>query len=446
MPQRLRTLLILCLTAAPGLHALPIRAQSGSEEAAPASRIVQVLAERGFENVAVEEAPGRVTVWFESRLFRYPMVSLGAVLERVVPLVDSLSVLEIIPQNRGIALLALSAPAGRWSEFLAGRLSGRELNEVLRVDDRTRWGGLPLRIPGIRTAQRSYFRTDLAVRPLFSFNLGVADDPFQYQAALAPEAVLSPFHGGLLTLQAENFLHNDFDPCGGIPGGAGCGRDVIPGRNTLTWAGWLPSAWLFTVSGGLFPGASESRYGFAGEIGRLFLDGQLNVKGGGDVTGRIQFLEDAIVYSNLGTWSAFGAATWRTRGIDLATTLTLARYWEESVGARLDFRRDFHEFRVGLFGLRSDLFEVNGEGEWVAGFTLDVPLPLRRYAQPRTVRFTTVPDFPFAYRNSSLAVGLSITPYDNLDRLRLRLYPTYVRNNLEDMRWVQGYGRKGGAS
>jgi len=446
MFQHVPTTLLACLVGILANLVAVGPATAEPENDSGRARLVQVLVERGFENVAVEEAPGRVTIWFESRLYRYPMVSLGAVVDRAAPLVDSLSVLEIIPQNRGIALLSLSAPARTWRGFLAGTVTEAEMNAALRVDDTTRLGGLPLRTPGLRKENRSYLRTDLELRPLFSFNLGTYYDPFEYQAALAPEAVMAPFHGGLVTLQAEIFLHNDFDPCGGVPGIPHCGQDVIPGRNTLTWAGWLPSAWLFTVSGGIFPGASESRYGFAGELGKLFLDGQLEAKGGGDLTGRLQFLQDTVVYSNLGTWSAFGAATWRTRGLDLATTFTLARYWEESVGARLDFRRDFHEFRIGLFGLRSDLFQVNGSGEWVGGFTLDVPLPVRKYARPRTVRLTTVPDFPFAYRNSTHAVGLSVNPYDNLDRLRLRLYPTFVRNNLKDMRWVHRYGSEGSGS
>jgi hypothetical protein len=442
MSHRIPVALILCLLG--GVGAVVAEAAEPAPEPTEA-RAVQALADRGFENVAAEAGPGRLTVWFESRLYRYPMVSLGAALDLVAPLVDSLTVLEIIPQNRGIALLALSAPAGAWRAFLAGTTSSTDLNGLLRVDDRTRLGGLPLRVPDLATRNRSYFRTDLAVRPLFSFNLGTPSDPFEFQAALAPEAVLSPFHGGLITVQAEIFLHNDFDPCDGVPDCEGM-RDVIPGRNTLTWAGWLPHAWLFTLSGGLFPGASESRYGFAGELGKLFLDGQLEVKGGGDLTGRIQFLENTVTYSDLGTWSAFGAATWRTRGLDLATTFTLARYWEDAMGASLGLRRDFHEFRIGLFGLRSDLFQENGDGEWVTGFTLDVPLPVRKYSRPRAVRFTTVPDFPFVYRNTTAAVGLSLTPYDNLDRLRLRLYPTYVRNNLEDLRWVYHYGSGGGGS
>jgi hypothetical protein len=209
---------------------------------------------------------------------------------------------------------------------------------------------------------------------------------------------------------------------------------VEPVRNTFTYGGWLPGQWLATASGGIFPG---ERYGFAGEVGRLFLDGQLEFFAGADLSGQLSFLDEVTQYSGLEQWSAFAAATHRTRGIDLESTLRVGRFREGSVAARIDLVRRLHEFEVGFFGIQN-------EDENVAGITLRIPLPVRHYRKPARFRPTTVPAFPFTYRETVVPVGIQVSLFDNLSRLRRRLHPTFIRNNIEDLRRGRG-DREGGS-
>jgi uncharacterized protein (DUF58 family) len=97
------------------------------------------------------------------------------------------------------------------------------------------------------------------------------------------------------------------------------------------------------------------------------------------------------------------------------------------MGVRVDVQRRLGEFEVGFFG-------VVNEHDDVGGITLRVALPVRHYLRPSRVRLTTVPEFPLTYRESVASVAVQTSMYDSLDRLRKRLYPTYIRNNVEILR------------
>jgi hypothetical protein len=199
---------------------------------------------------------------------------------------------------------------------------------------------------------------------------------------------------------------------------------VKPIRNTLSWGGWLPGQVLVAASAGTFPG---DRWGFAGQAGKLLWNGQLEVWAGGDLSGNLLFLKNVVEYSSLGQWTAFVAATHRPRGVDLESTVTVGRYREKRAAVRVDVARRFHEFKFGFFGIAN-------KDATVAGVQINLPLPVRRYLRPATIRPTTVPDFPFTYRDSRESIGIQVSQYDNLDRLRKRLYPSFIWNDLEDLR------------
>jgi len=410
----------------------------------PGERVTTAMVHHGFENVAVASDSAITTVWFENRIYRYDMTALGVAATLCAAALDSSGgVLELVPENRGVALIAISAPVAAWRDFMDGRSDAKSFRSGLQIDAHRRRFGAPLGVNQDR-ANRPYGRTDLALRPLFGFQLGAGRSPFLYTVQVAPEVTLSPFPGGLLTLQAAIRIHDDLDPCGTEDP---CRPVIFPGRNTLSWGGWLPAGVLSTVSAGIFPG---DRYGIATELGRLVWKNQLEVWGGGDVSGKLLFLEDSIEYSSLDRWAAFIAATHRFRGLDLETTLTLGRFEEEEFALKLEVARRIHEFEIGFFvatNPNSDLqftpYE-DTEDKSAAGVNLRFALPVAKYMRPRAVRPTTVPDFPFTYKSTVDPVAVQITPYDNLDRLRKRLYPTFVWNEIEDLRTANRYVTEAG--
>ncbi len=88
MPKAPALLLALCLLAVAG----QATAQDSQE-----ARITEVVLAQGFENVGVELAENRVTVWFENRKYRYDMTAIGVVARVVGAELDSGVVLELIP-------------------------------------------------------------------------------------------------------------------------------------------------------------------------------------------------------------------------------------------------------------------------------------------------------------------------------------------------------------
>ena len=394
-PPRLAALLALACLVVPGT----VRA----DDAALVDRLVQ----RGYENVAVAGSDGELVVRYENRIHRYELHALGEVAAFALAEAGDRA-LTLVPQNRRVPVLTVTAPADAWRALLEDEADDAFADVVVLHD-----GG-----PGGSGGHRvnsSLARVDLEVRPLFSFELGVADDPFVSSFYLAPEAVSTLLPGTLATVQAKVRIWDDLDDFS---------RAVSPGRNTLSWAGWMPGRVLVAASGGIFGG---NRYGFAGEASRLVADGHLELRAGGDYSGFLKFSENVTLYSDLEAWSAFLAGTVRFRGIDLEITATGARFLEEAWGGRLDVDRRFGEARIGLFGIAT-------EDDEVFGFHFEVPLPVRHYSRPKRVRLTTVPTFPFEYRDSSFDVGQQVSLFDDTARMRKILYPTFVLNNLADVR------------
>jgi hypothetical protein len=439
--------------AAALLLALTLLLPTPSSALPDGDSIARDLLEEGFENLFVEEREGLVTVWFENRVYRHELTAIGVAALVAAEGLEDAVILELIPENRGVPLLSLSAPAGAWRAFLRGEIGEAEFESRLTILLGKRIEGSTLRHsgarwPGWQGRNPSHLRTDFALRPLFNFRLGQFTDTFLYTLQVGPEATMSPFYGGLVTLQAAVRIHDDQDPCHSF--GGACRAAVHPVRNTLSWGGWLPGNWLLASSAGIFPG---DRYGFLTEVGTLVLDGRLELWAGGEATGGIRFLEeeeadggsflwDLITYTNVADWSAFAAATYRPLGIDLEGTLTMGRFREGKSGVRVDLQRRLGEFELGFFVIHqidADLLETadprrDDKEETVGGVTLRIPLPVRRYPSPSRFRATTVPAFPFTYWESTAPVGVQTSMFDNLDRLRKRLYPPYIRNNLTDLR------------
>ena len=386
--------------------------EAHAAEAAALEAIAASVAGAGFENVRSYAIGDTVVVEYENRIHRDPMRALGSVAGLALEHLDPKDVLECVFVGRGVPLIVVASLAGDWREFLEGRMALAEFRPRVRVTDGSDVGRGergPLRSP-------SWLKLDAALRPLAEIQLGVPDDPYQYGLWIAPEFTSMPFPGALLTLQGVVQLHDEFDPFA---------RPWRPGRNTLSYAGRLPFISLGTVSAGYFPG---NRYGVAGEVGRYFLDGVVEARLSADYSGFLKFSRnDVVLYSGLDAWSCVASVTHRWKGLDVITTVSGGRYLYEDVGAELEVARRFRELEFSFFGVKSN------EGS-VAGLRFTLPLPAPNWGYPRRVRPVTVPDFPFTYREDNDQVGLKVNLYDDLERLRQRINPVYVWNNLLALR------------
>ena len=351
-------------------------------------------------------------VWFENRIYRHELTAIGVVASLAGSEMDPAATLELIPQSRGVPILSVTAPAGSWTRFLRGELTADMFRDMLVIRIGTRADGSSLSRP--TAGNSSYWRTDVAVRPLFDFQLGQGTDAFLYTLRVAPEAIMTPFRGGIVTLQAGIRIHDDRDPCGDADP---CGLPVIPIRNTLSWGSWLPGQWLWAASGGIFPG---DRYGFLAEVGRLYLDGHLEVWAGGEAHGRDPVSRGSgPVLEHRAVGRVRGGHPSAPNGLDLEGTVQVGRFREEELGVRVELARRMEEFEIGFFGVANQFDEV-------AGVTPSHPAPpcARTHVLPGCV-WPRFPRSPFTYRESVSPVAVQTSLYDNLDRFRKRLYPTY---------------------
>jgi hypothetical protein len=396
----------------------------GAETRDAPSALERPLIDRGFENVRIVEAGGRWEVRFENRIERWELPAIGEVARTVLEALDSTGPgppaastagrLALTPLTRGVPIVTLEADRDDWRAFLAGTLDEPEFRERLAIG---RPGPLPAEAEAGGAWNSSRFRVDAALRPLAELQLGIADNPFQTAFWVAPELTVSPATGLLLTLQARVEVQDEFDEFV---------APIHPGRNTLSLGLALPGGIDLAASGGYFP---EYRYGFGAEAGR-FLDrgGYLEARVGGDYSGFLKVLDAGTTsYSDPGAWSGVGTLIARAPGRDIELAAQAGHFYSGDVGVRVDLLRRFGEVDLGLFGIATD------EGE-VAGVRFNMPLPVRRAGRPRSFRPTTVPAFPFEYREDVGAIGLRLRTFDNLDRFRRGLVPTAIRNNLGALR------------
>jgi hypothetical protein len=364
-----------------------------------------------FENVGVASTEDRVIVSYENRVYRDPLEAMGRLVSSAAALLDTGIVLEVRPLSRGIPVLSAAASAGDWLALLRGTMTADHFRTRLHVGD----GSVaPANVlERATTGSSPWWKVDLAVRPITEIQLGIADDPFAMAFWVAPEAMLMPFRGALVTAQGIVEIEDEFDPFS---------RRIRPGRTTLSYGGWLPGSWLGTASIGYFPG---NRYGVAFQTGRYIHGGDVEVRLSGDYSGFLKFSRnDVVLYSGLEAWSGVVSVVHRLSGLDLVTTASAGRFLYGDLGGSLDVARRFDETEFAFFAIKSD------EGS-VAGLRFRVALPVRRAAAPRRVRLTTVPDFPFEYREDTDLVGIRVNLYDDLSRLRQRLDPVFLRNNLD---------------
>jgi hypothetical protein len=377
------------------------------------------LLDEGFEDVFVGTGPSSREIEYENRVYRYEMEAIGRVASLGARSMDPEATLTVIPTNRGVGIVRLSAPAGAWSRFLNGETSPAEFRNELTIST----DGSGDRRAGVHL-NPSRFKADLAVRPLVEVQIGILDEPFKSGFWLAPEATMSPLSGSELTLQAVFRLRDEFDSFS---------RFVAPGRTTMSFWGHLPGSIAATGSLGYFP---NHRYGLAWEAGRILAGGMLELRLAGDYSGFLKYSRDNVVLrSDLGAWSGLGSIIYRSRGLDLTVNLTAGRFMTEDRGARIDVARRYHESEFGFFAIKTD------EGS-VGGFRFTVALPFRKQPEPRRLRLTTVPAFPFEYREDVDPIGMRVNLYHDLDQFRKGLYPEFIRNNVEDLRPAMAGGRR----
>lgn len=332
----------------------------------------------GFENVST--APGLPPqVGFENRRWRHSAEALGR-LRRAFPVAAA-------PADSAIPFVAFERRLG----LAAAAVTPVEENGRVRFAVRYPSDPSFPHAPAGPFLHPTFWRPDVELQPLLSYQFGHLLQPVAVRMALAPRVRIVPWPGALATASVELPIRNDFAADSLHPDI----DQVRPGQLSLDQYAWLPQVALVSASGGFF---GDNRWGGSLGIARPIAEGVLLLDAQVDVTGFLSFGPGAVEYSTPDFWTGFGGVVWRPPFRDVAVRAHVQRYLGGDRGAEVEVRRSIGDLDAGVFVART-------AGVNLLGVRLGLPLPPMTRAAAVPARFQLVERWPFEHRTSESALA-----------------------------------------
>lgn len=368
------------------------------------------LVSRGFENVVVTESPeSTVKVYYENRIYRYPMRAMGVVLAQVDDGIPGPWSVTVVPMRAGVPIVSVTANHEYYKRFISGEIDAETFAESLVISTSPP-------APDLDEAEnRSFRRLDISAGPSVSVEFEQIDDSMRGRLNIVPQVESSPARGLLATAQLVLPVIDEIEePDSG----------VRPGRATLDWLSRKgPVTGL--ARAGIF---NQQRYGFSLGAGRWTWGDRILLAGRGDLTGKLALDDGVWEYSDIEVFTYSLGATYWYPMLDVTLKAEYGRFLGEENGARVDLTRAIGELEIGFFAIKT-------ESDTLAGFTVDIPLPVSRYSKPGAVRLKTVPHFIWEYRDEVTAKGLMPGGGLSVNNLYKSLAPVFIRNNVSE--WIE---------
>jgi hypothetical protein len=382
------------------------------------SRIVRQLKHTGFENVSVLTGSSLILITYENRVYRYEVRAIKEILDNVAPFMVKNQKIVLIPQNRGVPLVAISVRAQHYRALMNRKISGQTFASTMAISLNVEpaWGILKR----ARSENSSLYKFDVVVHPKFGAQFGNFDNPFESQFSLAPEIRTFPLSGMKLSAQMMVPLHNEL--------GQEKGR-IRPRLITLNQSFRLTKSIFFSATGGYF---TRNRYGIDVEIQRFFDNGLWALGSMVGYTGYATYENGGWYLAKPSQLTAFINTEIRFPQTDLALRVSAGQYLYKDRGARVDFLRRFGEVDLGLFAI---VTQAGRNG----GFFFSVPLFPRRYLPSKRIRISPAKAFGWEYRYRGLQDGgLLYDTGNSVDAFMKRLNPDYLRNQFMAFRgWLR---------
>ena len=168
---------------------------------------------------------------------------------------------------------------------------------------------------------------------------------------------------------------------------------------------------------------TRNRYGFNGEARKFFLNGKIAVGFTGGVTGYAELIDKQWTYSAIDLFTWFADASYRWAKYDLMLKGGYGRFLDGNTGWRFDAARQFREFSIGFFALKTNGF-LNG------GFYFAVPLPPGRYSTKHAVRIRPESYFSYEYRARGLSeAGHTFSTGSSIMELMYNINPDFMMHS-----------------
>lgn len=339
------------------------------------------LLQSGFENVSVVLEDGNMVVAYENRVFRHEIRAIRQVMAILFPIVGQNIDVTLIPQNRGIPLVAITMTA---NEYL--RLSNWEISDeefAFAVDISLDVDQIWRKMRKYQKENVSFHKFDIVIHPQFKALFGDFDNRTKAQINLAPKMNTALWRGMLLSAQLIIPLYNELDE----------EEDHWrPGLLTINQTFRVPYNSFISATVGYF---TRDRYGTDLEIRRYFADGKWAIGANIGYTGYASYLEGTWRYSDIDYLTAFFDVECRVSQFNLTLSAMYGRYLFRDKGWRFSILRQFGEVDIGFFALKT---ERGGN----AGFSVCIPIFPSRYSPARRIRLRPAEELSLEYRYKRL--------------------------------------------
>ncbi|MBD3289430.1 hypothetical protein GF337_11560 [candidate division KSB1 bacterium] len=350
-----------------------------------------------------------IIIEYENRIYRNELTALSIVLKYSSQILVAFDKFYIVPKQRNIPLMTISARAAHIRQFLNHEMSEAEFAEVITIDH-----GTLKKMDNFfyRTSprQNSFFRSDFVIHPGFKAQFSRPNDPAQLQLSLQP-TIRTPITTGLQLEAQMNFpFYNEFDTTSYSPTFSKIICNYI----------FRPAVHHFvSLSIGNFDLGYQ---GISMEYVRYFLNGQLALSSKIDYTTTSQsWNTDFEAHYLLST-------KYRFPRVDFSIEAAAGHFLFEDDTWRIAVVRSFGELDLGFMGIWSDTIGI------LTGMIVNIPFPVSRHKPPSAFRIIAPNSIPWKYRYLPLDDGYILDTGTEIDSFMKRLFPSYILNNIHLLR------------
>ncbi len=374
--------------------------------------LLRKLINHGFENIRVKVDEQKVIIAYENRVYRFDVEAIKEILNIVVPELNDIQKVILIPENRKIPIVSVETLLDDCKNYIDSKITGKEFAEKLKIDFDIDKIYSELQKEEIENS--SSFRFDIAVKPQLNFEFGPYEKPVISQINIVPELKTSWWKGMNFNYELIVPLVNEFGTRG---------DSVRPGIVTLNQVFRFPNNYFVSTSFGFF---TQSRYGFDFEMKKYSLNGDLNFGLNFGLTSFASFSGmTKLYYYDAFTWTGSLSCEYRVTKYDLTLGLTAGKFLMGDESIRFDINREFGEIEIGFFAIRSRDGISNG------GINITIPLFPSHYWKPSFVRLRTNENFSWSYlvkTNTDQLIGLRYNTGNRLNIFMKKLNPEFIKN------------------
>ena len=368
------------------------------------------LLSEGFENLVLHISDHReIIIEYENRFFRNELTALSRVFKYASQLLVSFDTFIIIPKNRNIPIVSIIARQSDIRHFLNREMSEEEFANAITINhgfskNRNHF------FYNTEQQQNSFLKSDIIIYPGFKAQFSRPGDPAQLQLSLQP-TIETPIATGM---QLEAQLNIPFYTELQTPTFSAEFSKVIFNYMMHPFSGQFLS---------LSIGSFDMGYkGISCEYAKYFWNGQLAL------SSKLDYMTRSDSWNTEFKPHYLVKAKYRFPAVDFTIDAAAGHFLFDDNTWRISIIRSFGELDLGFMGIWSKTIGI------LTGMIVNIPFPVSRHAAPGKFRVIAPNSIPWQYRYLPLNDGYILDTGTEIDSFMKRLFPSYILNNLHELR------------